>query len=94
MRITNKEKNIILDTIKDIFGDSEVYLFGSRIDDTKRGGDIDIFIIPKNKTNLLYKKLLTKSRLENILFKPFDIIVSKNNNSLIEKEALEGIKLC
>jgi len=94
MRITNKEKNIILDTIKDIFGDSVVYLFGSRIDDTKRGGDIDIFIIPKNKTNLLYKKLLTKSRLENILFKPFDIIVSKNNNSLIEKEALEGIKLC
>ena len=26
------------------FGESDIYLFGSRVDDDKRGGDIDIAI--------------------------------------------------
>ncbi len=32
-------------TVASIFGpDSQVWLFGSRVDDTKRGGDIDLLI--------------------------------------------------
>lgn len=44
MRLQEKIKNSIIEAIRASFGDVEIYLFGSRTDDTKRGGDIDIAI--------------------------------------------------
>jgi len=44
MRLSNRIKNIILKSVKNSFGDVGCYLFGSRVDDTKIGGDIDIAI--------------------------------------------------
>lgn len=50
MRISEFEKESILKTAREIFGhNSVVSLFGSRIDDTKLGGDIDIYIEPEKK---------------------------------------------
>ena len=93
MRLSSKEVEIIKENTKKIFGNSKIILFGSRIDDNKKGGDIDLYIIPKNKDSLFVKKLRLKSILEDLLFKPVDIIVAKNENRLIEKEAKEGIEL-
>ena len=93
MRLSSKEVEIIKENTKKIFGNSKIILFGSRIDDNKKGGDIDLYIIPKNKENLFVKKLRLKSILEDLLFKPVDIVVAKNENRLIEKEAKEGIEL-
>ena len=56
MRISNRIKNIILKSIKNSFGDVDTYLFGSRVDDTKRGGDIDIAIDVSLKNNEFRKK--------------------------------------
>ena len=56
MRLTSKEIKIIKNKSLEIFGECEIYIFGSRIDDNKKGGDIDIYIIPRNKINLLFKK--------------------------------------
>lgn len=45
MRITKEEKEIIISTIRKYFGNgSNIYLFGSRINDTKKGGDIDLYV--------------------------------------------------
>ena len=45
MRLNSKEIQSIVRIAKEIYGeDVSVYLFGSRTDDTKRGGDIDLFI--------------------------------------------------
>ena len=45
MRLQSKEIETILRVAKDIYGDDvRVYLFGSRLNDTKRGGDIDLLI--------------------------------------------------
>lgn len=43
MRLNLKDIQSIIRIAKEIYGeDVSVYLFGSRTDDTKRGGDIDL----------------------------------------------------
>jgi predicted nucleotidyltransferase len=93
MRLTNKEINIIKSQTFKLFEEVQIYLFGSRIDNNKKGGDIDLYIIPKNKKDTFRKKLLLKARLEDLLFKPVDIIVAIDKNRIIEKEAIRGILL-
>jgi len=45
MRITEQQKQDILTVIATLAGDAaQVKLFGSRVDDTKKGGDIDLLI--------------------------------------------------
>ena len=45
MRITENEKNVIIDAVKSADSAAQVWLFGSRTDDSKKGGDIDIAIL-------------------------------------------------
>lgn len=45
MRLTNQQRAIIRATVAETFGaEAGVWLFGSRVDDSKRGGDIDLLI--------------------------------------------------
>jgi len=48
MRLNAQEQNSIMQIARRHFGENvRVILFGSRIDDTKKGGDIDLLIIPE-----------------------------------------------
>ncbi len=91
MRLSTKEIELIKIKVKIIFGESIVYLFGSRVDDTKRGGDIDLYIVPNTNDNLFKKKIKIKTILEDVLYKPVDVVVAKDKDRLIEKEAMQGI---
>ena len=93
MRLSSKEIYIIKNKVEVIFGEATIYLFGSRVDDTKQGGDIDLYISPSIEENLYQKKVRIKTILEDILYKPVDVIVAKNKDRLIEKEALKGVVL-
>ncbi len=44
MRLSSSEITAIRDTIRTLDPDARIYLFGSRADDAKRGGDIDLLI--------------------------------------------------
>lgn len=45
MRLTNDQRAAIRAAIASVFGDEvKVFLFGSRVDDQKRGGDIDLLV--------------------------------------------------
>lgn len=47
MRLSDKERLAIRDSVRRIDEDAIVYLFGSRADDTARGGDIDLLIFSR-----------------------------------------------
>ncbi|MDJ0625615.1 MAG: nucleotidyltransferase domain-containing protein [Candidatus Caenarcaniphilales bacterium] len=49
MRITKEIADYLKNKILEIHPESKVYLFGSRVDDQAKGGDIDILILSVNK---------------------------------------------
>jgi len=98
MRLTKHEITSIKKVFKDIFKDGKIYLFGSRVDDSKKGGDIDLYIKLSYSLNIkerLNKKNIFKIKLENeIGEQKIDIVISKNIKNSIEKEALaKGVEL-
>lgn len=50
MRLKEYERAAILATVRNFDADAAVYLFGSRVDDSKKGGDIDLLILSKRLT--------------------------------------------
>jgi len=88
MRLNNHYIAIIKSQAKSIFGiDSDVFLFGSRTDDAKKGGDIDLFIKLTDKTNLFEKKVKFLARLKrNLGEQKIDVVFNEDSTRLIEKE--------
>ena len=95
MRLTKKQIISIKKNFKSYFKNGDIYLFGSRIDDTKKGGDIDLYICPTNKENLSYKKIQFLVQLKReIGEQKIDVVLDYNQNRLIDKKAKkEGILL-
>jgi len=50
MRLLEKEVNTLKTKLLELSSDAKLYLFGSRVDDSKYGGDIDLLIISKQLT--------------------------------------------
>jgi len=63
MRLNPEIAIYLKQLIQDKIPGSSIYLFGSRIDDTTRGGDIDVMILTDVPTE---KSLLRKIRIEFI----------------------------
>ncbi len=58
MRLTDYEVKSIKESVKNFFGEAAiVYVFGSRVDDQQKGGDIDLYIIPQDMEGLFMKKM-------------------------------------
>jgi len=93
IRLNPEEIKIIKNIINKIFGKCDIYIFGSRMDLNKKGGDVDIFVIPQNYEDLYEKRIKAKINLKDALFRNIDIVIHKDFNNLIEKEALKGIKI-
>jgi len=91
MRLSEKEVRTIKSILQEIFEDVTIYLFGSRLDESKKGGDIDLFVISNNAT--LQNKIKALAKLKRLLHKPVDLVLHKDFTREIEKEALKGIKL-
>lgn len=96
MRLTTFEITAIKQNAKNIFGDAaKVFLFGSRVDDSKKGGDIDLYITSENQDNLYEKKIKFLCALDRTLGEQkIDVIIAQDNNRPIEQEAIaKGIEL-
>jgi uncharacterized protein len=44
MRLSDRERNAIVSAVHRYDAQAQVFLFGSRVDDAKKGGDIDILV--------------------------------------------------
>jgi predicted nucleotidyltransferase len=95
MRLTQGELETIKQVFLEVFENGEIYLFGSRLDDSKRGGDIDLFIKTAHKNKILDKKISFLSLLkQKIGDQKIDVVISRDITRTIEQEALhKGIKL-
>lgn len=80
MRISESQKQAIVECFIEAFGAGELYLFGSRTDDVARGGDIDLFIDPVTKDNLLQKKIKMLASLKHrIGDQRIDVVVKRDD---------------
>ncbi|MGZ8547927.1 MAG: nucleotidyltransferase domain-containing protein [Sulfuricurvum sp.] len=95
MRLNEFETLTILDTFKEVFGKGDIYLFGSRVDNAQRGGDIDLYLKLVDPTNLFEKKIQFLSKIhEKLGDQKIDIVFNSDENRLIEKEATtKGVQL-
>lgn len=99
MRLSEEEVAIIRQSAESVFGDqAQVWLFGSRVDDSRRGGDIDLLIRPAPgvSENLLRGKIRFLGMLERALGeRRIDVIIQHRANPRpIERIALEtGVRL-
>ena len=73
----------------------KIYLFGSRVDDSRKGGDIDLYIQTDIKENVLDKKIKFLAILkQKIGVQKIDVVTSSNRIRAIEQEAIhKGIEL-
>ena len=95
MRLSQKYIDVLKDKFLEFFGDGEIYLFGSRVNDNKKGGDIDLYLKVEDHNNLFEKRIKFLSRVKRVLGEQkIDIVFNEDKNRLIEQEALKwGIKL-
>lgn len=85
MRLSDEQRRLIREESTAIFGDnSVVQLFGSRLDDNKRGGDIDLYIEAEGSAaDLLDRELKLYARLQRRLGeRRIDIVVHGRGQSL------------
>ena len=94
-RLLDSDRNAIVDSIMAVDGNAEIYLFGSRTDTSKKGGDIDIIIL---SDSLIEKDLL---KIEKQIFNKIeeikiDFIISKKlvTDNFVKIILNYAVKLC
>ena len=95
MRITEYEKNVIVDAVKETDPDAKVWLFGSRTDDKKKGGDIDIAIFSEK----INKNVMEEINVRHFIYdkigeQKIDIVTTSDGKEAFFRMAVaEGIEL-
>ena len=94
MRLKDHEIRVIKDAVHSLDKNAKIFLFGSRVDDKKRGGDIDQIIVSekmrfKDKLRIytnIFKKL-EEQKIDIILYN------GKDENFFVRDSLKESIQL-
>ena len=82
MRLTEDERALIKRVIASAFGnDAGIWLFGSRADDSKRGGDVDLYV-ESSIADTCLARLQALRALERALPYPVDLVVHESGRDL------------
>jgi predicted nucleotidyltransferase len=97
MRLNEKSVATIKEAAKTYFDENtRVYLFGSRADDSQKGGDIDLYVETKVSEDLLKRKLRMLAMLHKVLGEQkIDIVIKRAESKRYIDEIAknEGIAL-
>ena len=85
MRLDTAQKKALKIALQNLKSDDEAFLFGSRVDDTKRGGDIDLLIFSQQAGFELSRKI-TRDFFKNCEEK-IDVLVI-NPKQITKEQAL------
>lgn len=90
MRLSKREIEAILQVAEDIYGtDVKVYLFGSRVDDSRRGGDIDLLVRTTSEKKGILDRVRMAARIKSLIGdQKIDIIGDYEDNQVV-REALK-----
>lgn len=74
--------------------DAAVWLFGSRVDDERRGGDVDLYVEPTREIPLL-SELRCKIALEESLDLHVDLVIKEHgkNKAIYQLAKSQGVQL-
>lgn len=79
MRLSEQEQKVIKDAVLSLDDKAKVYLFGSRVDDKKKGGDIDILVVSEKLTYSdrypIYRNIFNHLEEQKI-----DLVIAKDLN--------------
>ncbi|MFM2006074.1 MAG: hypothetical protein RLZZ09_1729 [Pseudomonadota bacterium] len=76
MRLSPSQQQCIREAIRQFFGQhARVWLFGSRVDDSRRGGDVDLYV-ETDPVDSLLSSLRCKLAIEEELDMRVDLLVN------------------
>jgi len=79
MRLTKNQQTKIVSTVRNVAGQSaRIFLYGSRLDDLAKGGDVDILVESRPELSLLQRAKI-KQVLEQELALPVDVVACEAN---------------
>ena len=88
MRITESERKVFIEAALSIDPDARLWLFGSRTDDGKKGGDIDLAILsPKIDRSGLSR--IRRAILDAIGEQHIDLVLSKDGKDAFFRLAVQ-----
>lgn len=88
MRLSQHEIRSIKEVVYSLDNNAKIYLFGSRVYDDKRGGDIDLLIISDKLTNKDARKLRI-ALYDKIGEQKIDIIIANDLRKPFTRIAVE-----
>lgn len=91
MRLQQKEIQAIVSVAKEIYGNGvRVYLFGSRLNDEKRGGDIDLLVRTDSEKRGVLARIRMIANLKKCLGEQKIDVIGDHEDNLIVRNALEN----
>ena len=99
MRLTPEQIAMLKEAASEYFGaDASVLLFGSRVDDSKRGGDIDLLVCPgpDARDQIFSRRIRLLTRLERMLGeRKIDVVIEMPPDSrpIVAVAHATGVKI-
>lgn len=96
MRLSPEVTRVIQEAFVQVFERGDLYLFGSRVDDARKGGDIDLYVDTDNRERLGEKRIEFLTQIKrHIGNQRIDLVVSRSvRRSIDEVATSEGVLLC
>jgi len=82
MRLTQNEVTLLKEKLASLSKEAKLYVFGSRVDDSKKGGDIDLLVVSTT---------LTKKDLRRLRIAFFNVFGEQKLDILLDDGSFKNI---